>query len=82
VNRVVSFLELMPAAEKMAADIMGSKQWVVREMKRMIDEGEGMTLEDALRMERYTQLINLHRTGPNAVRESSGEVMKRGRAQV
>jgi enoyl-CoA hydratase len=82
VNKVVPLSELMKTAEKMAEDIIGSKQWVVREMKKLIDKGEGMTLEDALRMEHYTQFCNLHNMGPEAVRKSSGEVFERGRKQV
>jgi enoyl-CoA hydratase len=82
VNRVVPLEELMPAAEKMAQDIIGSQQWVVREMKRLIDLGEGMTIEDALRLEHYTQFCNLHKMGPEAVQKTTAGVMKRGRGQV
>ena len=81
VNRVVPLEELRPAAEKLAQDIISSQQWVVREMKKLIDKGEGMTLEDALRMELYVQFRNLDKMGPEAVQKSSGEVFKRGRIQ-
>jgi enoyl-CoA hydratase len=82
VNKVVPIHELLPTAEKMAEDIIGCQQWVVREMKSLIDKGEGLTLENALRLEHYTQLCNLHRTGPDAVRKTTNEVFKRGRDQA
>jgi len=82
VNRVVPLEELMTTAEKLAGDIISSQQWVVREMKKLIDRGEGMTLEDALRMEHYTQFCNLNRMGPESVQKSSSGVFKRGREQV
>ena len=51
-------------------------------MKKLIDKGEGMTLEDALRMELYVQFRNLDKMGPEAVQKSSGGVFERGRKQV
>ena len=82
VNRVVPLADLRPTAEKLAQDIISSQQWVVREMKKLIDKGEGMTLEDALRMEHYVQFRNLDKMRPEAVQKSSGEVFERGRKQV
>lgn len=81
VNRVVPLADLRPTAEKLAQDIISSQQWVVREMKKLIDKGEGMTLEDALRMEHYVQFRNLNKMGPEAVQKSRGDVFERGRKQ-
>ncbi len=52
VSHLVSPEELLPLAWRMAGRISGSSPQVIREMKRVIKEGAGLSLADGMRLER------------------------------
>lgn len=82
VNSVVPAGELMDLALKLAADIVSNDQTAVRKIKEIINRGEGMTLEDAIRMEQFEHL--LHRSSATAaeVHKRRTGITKRGRSQA
>ena len=82
VNRIVPAESLLQAARNLARDILGANQATVRQMKRLIDQGEGLTLEAALRMEYEEHRRNLPPAGLAAAADLREEVMARGRDQV
>jgi len=82
VNRIVPAEDLLDAAQRLAQDILGANQATVRLVKRLIERGEGLTLEEALRLEYEEHLRHLPPIGLSAAAERREEVMARGRKQV
>ena len=82
VNRVVPAGELEAAVEALANDILSCDRAIVRKMKKLIDGGQGMGIEQAFMLERYEQM--LHKQGLTAadVERRRKGVMERGRAQA
>jgi enoyl-CoA hydratase len=81
VNRVVHPDKLLSTAEALAKDIISADQGVVRIMKRTIDRGEGMSLEDAIRMEQFEHLCHLRDTTSAEVERRRSGILDRGRTQ-
>ncbi|MBW2062223.1 MAG: enoyl-CoA hydratase [Deltaproteobacteria bacterium] len=82
VNKVVSPEELMPAAEKLADDIISADQRTVRKLKRVIDKGQGMSLEDALMMEHYEHLRHINDVEFEEMGRRRVNILERGREQA
>lgn len=81
VNRVLSPEALMPAALALAADIAGGEPDMLRSYKRLIDEGYGMPLADALVMERQQSKAWAATQTPEALAQRRSAVQARGREQ-
>ncbi|MEE9612061.1 MAG: enoyl-CoA hydratase [Desulfatiglandales bacterium] len=81
VNRVVPPDELLSTAEALAKDIISNDQVAVRIMKRTIDRGEGMSLEDATRMEQFEHLCHLKDATSAEVERRRSGILDRGRMQ-
>lgn len=82
VNRVVPAGELEGAVEALANDILSSDQGIVRKMKKLIDGGQGMSVEQAFMFERYEQMLHKEvLTAADVERRRQG-VMERGRKQA
>jgi enoyl-CoA hydratase len=81
VNRVVPPDDLMTTTLNLAEDILSADQWMVRKIKELIDKGEGMTLEDAMRLEKYEHLRHIGSVSPGGVEERRKGILQRGRKQ-
>lgn len=79
VSRVVPAEELIPTCKALASDIASCNQLTLRRYKRVINEGSGMNLADALKYERFG--MDLHSAGQaaNAIAERKESVMERAR---
>jgi len=82
VNRVVHPSQLLPAAERLADDIISVDQRTVRKLKDIIDKGEGMTLDDALMMEIYEHMMHLKNKDFEDMGERRVNILERGRRQA
>lgn len=82
VNKVVPLEELHLAAEKLASDIINNNQMVVRKMKEVIDQGEGMTLEDAIRLEQLENYRYRSAARASEVTEEIEGILEKGREQA
>jgi len=82
VNRVVPPEDLLPTVEKLAADILSNDQTALRKIKRLIDKGEGMTLEDSIVFEKYEHFVHRQQQSAAEVERRRGGIMARGREQA
>ena len=81
VNRVVSPQELLPVAQKLAAEMATCVPHVLRGYKRLIDEGFGMPLEQALEHELETAIASAQEMTSATLGERRDRVLERGRDQ-
>ena len=81
VNRVVPPDELVPAAQKLAAEMATCVPRVLREYKRLIDEGLRMPLKEALAYEHEAAIASAREmTAATLDRRRTG-ILERGREQ-
>jgi enoyl-CoA hydratase len=81
VNRVVPPEELLPTCQKLAAEMASCVPHVLRGYKRLIDEGCGMPLADALRYESERALASAGEMTAATLGERRSGVVARGRDQ-
>jgi enoyl-CoA hydratase len=81
VNRVVPAKDLVATCQGLARDMASCHPRVLREYKRLIDEGLGMPLADALRLEREAALRSAEQATAEFVGSRKNEVQSRGREQ-
>ncbi len=81
VNRVCAPEELLPAAQKLAADMAQVDPALLKKYKTVIDEGARMPLADALKMEIHVGNAHNSAITPEAAETSRKSVMERGREQ-
>jgi enoyl-CoA hydratase len=81
VNRVVSPAELVAVAQKLAADMTTCVPHILRSYKRLIDDGCGMPLEQALAFELETAIASAQAITNQTLAERRSRVLERGRDQ-
>jgi len=81
VNRVVPPEELLPACRALAKDMLTCVPETLREIRRMIDQGYGMPLAEALVMETRTSLENAAKVAAETVAARRESIQSRGRKQ-
>ena len=82
VNRVVAPEELLPTCRALAKDILSCVPEIVRNIKRVIDEGYATTLTEGLNIETEAWRTNASRATPEAIAERREAVQQRGREQT
>lgn len=81
VNRVVPKEELVPAAQKLAAQMATCVPAVLRGYKRLVDEGYGLPLAEALALELETAIASAKQATAASLGERRTAVLERGREQ-
>ena len=81
VNRVVPPEQLLPTCQALAQDIASSEPSVVTRYKRLIDEGYGMNLKDALAHESGVAIDWAAKITSGDIAKSRPGVQERGREQ-
>ncbi len=81
VNRVVAPEELLPACTKLATDMASCVPAVLKGYKRLIDDGFGMPLPDALRYERAASIESAKAATAALIAMRREDVLARGREQ-
>jgi len=81
VNRVVAPEELLPTCRALAADMASCVPAILKAYKKLIDDGYGMLLPEALRHERATSLESAKAATAAMIAARREEVLARGRAQ-
>jgi len=81
VNRVVPADELVPSAVALAADMLSCDRRTLLDYKRLIDDGLGMTLADAMAMEARASIDAAANVTAESIAERRESVRDRGRAQ-
>lgn len=81
VNGVVPPDELLPTCRALAQDMMTCVPEALREIKRMIDQGYGMTLAEALVMENRTSVESAAKLAAETVAARRESIQSRGRKQ-
>jgi enoyl-CoA hydratase len=79
VNHVVKHEELLPAARRLAADIVGNDQPAVRSLKRLYDANEKVTVGDAINQEQET--FRAWTIDPAEIERRRTGIVERGRGQ-
>jgi len=82
VNRVYAPDELLAAAQLLARDMAGVDPQVLRDYKRVIDEGFGLRLPEGLHLEADANRRCLDRIGAAVVARGSDAVRQRGRKET
>jgi len=82
VSRVVPHDDLQTAVEKLANDIISNDQVAVRKMKKIIDHGEGLPLNDAIQYEQFEHICHLGNQPASEVERRRKSILERGRKQV
>lgn len=82
VNRVLPPDALLPAALALAADMASSEPGMLRAYKRLIDEGHGMALGEAMALEARCSAEWAAAQTPQALARRREAVQQRGRAQA
>jgi enoyl-CoA hydratase len=82
VNRVVEPDELLPVCRALAADMLSCVPGMVSKYKRVIDRGYGMTLSEALIMERKTSKEHARQLTADFIASQRQGVQERGRKQT
>lgn len=82
VNRVFEPDALLPAARKLAQDMAGLTPAVLKEYKRLIDQGFGGTLTDGLQLELDANRRFLAQLTGSAIAGEKDKVQERGRNQT
>jgi len=81
VNRVVPPEELLPACRALAKDMLTCVPEALREIRRMIDQGYGMPLAEALVMETRRSVENAATVAAETVAARRESLQSRGRKQ-
>ncbi len=81
VNRTCAPDDLLPTAQKLAADMAQVDPALLKKYKTVIDEGARMPLADALKMEIHVGNAHNSAVTPEAAESSRKSVMERGREQ-
>lgn len=81
VNRVVPAEELIPTCVALAKDMLSCDAQVVREVKRLIDEGYSTTLAEGLRAEDTASREHMKRMASGTIAARRGALQERGRDQ-
>jgi enoyl-CoA hydratase len=81
VNRVVKPDELLPAAQSLASDMASCVPQLLVGYKKLIDEGAGMSLPDALAYERKAGIESAKAVSTAAISSRREAVQSRGREQ-
>jgi enoyl-CoA hydratase len=81
VNRVVPPEQLLPTCEALARDMLGCDRRTLRTYKRVVDEGYGMSLSEALRLEERVSREHMSGVSAQAVAERREGIQRRGRVQ-
>ncbi len=81
VNRTVPAAELLPAAQRLAADIASADADFIADYKRLIDQGFALAMGEALALEHRVSSAANARVTPEAVEARRAAVQARGRAQ-
>ncbi|MEO0982391.1 MAG: enoyl-CoA hydratase [Pseudomonadota bacterium] len=81
VNRVYKAAELVPAAKKLAQDMASCDPVLLRNYKRVIDDGFAATFGDAMRMEVKRSAEHAASVTADAVEAARKQVTARGRDQ-
>ena len=79
VNHVVAHDELLPAARKLAADIVGNDQAAVRNLKKLYDANEKVTVGSAIDQEQ--EYFRAWRIDPAEIERRRTGIVQRGRGQ-
>jgi enoyl-CoA hydratase/carnithine racemase len=79
VNRVVESEELLPTCVGLARDMASCVPHVLRGYKRLIDDGYGMPLPEALEYERRVAIESAKATSAATIASRRDEVRRRGR---
>jgi enoyl-CoA hydratase len=81
VNRVVEPEQLLPSCLALAADMVSCVPAVLRDYKKLIDDGYGMNLSDAMAMELERSVESAKQAGAALIAERRDAVLERGREQ-
>lgn len=81
VNRVLPAAELLPAALALAADMTSAEPAMLQTYKRLIDEGHGMALQEAVALEARRSAEWAVAQNPEVLAARRQAVQQRGRAQ-
>lgn len=81
VNRVVAPEELLPTCQALAQDILSCDPEIVRNLKRVMDEGFATTLAAGLTIEAEAWRAHVGRVTPETIAQRRAAVQQRGRAQ-
>jgi enoyl-CoA hydratase len=81
VNRVVAPEDLLPVCRQLGKDMLSCQPEALRGVKRLIDEGAGMNLADAMRWENQVATESAAAMSADRMATSRESVQKRGREQ-
>ncbi len=81
VNRVVAPGELLATARRLASDMLSAEPHMLRNMKKMIDDGFAMDLGDALVFERAVSRLSNGAVRSNEIEQRREAVRARGQSQ-
>ncbi len=81
VNRVVAPEQLLPSCQALAADMLSCVPGVMRDYKKLIDEGYAMTFDDAMAHEARCATASMRALQSGALGERRESVQSRGRTQ-
>jgi enoyl-CoA hydratase len=82
VNRVVDATDLLPTCESIAKDISSCHRTTLVRYKRVINEGAGMSLQNALTYEKLAMDLHSATQGSSDISERRESVINRGRTQT
>jgi enoyl-CoA hydratase len=82
VNRVVAPEELLPTCRALAKDILSCVPEMVRDLKRVIDAGYGVSLSEGLRIEKEAWAEQVRQVTPEAIATRRTAIQQRGRTQT
>lgn len=82
VNRVVTPDELLPAARRLAEDMLSMVPEMLFAYKRLIDEGFASTMADGLRLEAARSKAWNANVPASVIEERRGEIIARGRIET
>ena len=82
VNRVVPPAELLPTCRALARDMLSCDPVVLRQYKRVIDEGYGTTFREGLRVETTASKAHAASVTPESIAARRRAVQERGRSQT
>ncbi len=81
VNRVVAPAELLPTCRALAEDMLSCVPEMLRNLKRVIDEGFATTLTEGLKLEHAAWRAHVRQITPEAIAERRAAIQQRGRKQ-
>jgi enoyl-CoA hydratase len=81
VNRAVAPEELLPTCRSLAKDMLSCVPEMLRNMKRVIDEGFATTLSEGLKIEHEAWQARVRHVTPEAIAERRASIQQRGRKQ-